>query len=69
MKYLALLFLSVTFVSNPNSNAQVAKSTPMKPTIIFVHGLQLTDFLQTTDGFVTLSKDGVTKAFANGLPG
>ena len=29
---------------------------------------QLTSFLQTTDGFVTLSKDGVTKAFANGLP-
>jgi pimeloyl-ACP methyl ester carboxylesterase len=29
---------------------------------------QLTSFLQTTDGFVTLSKDGVTKAFANSLP-
>ena len=29
---------------------------------------QLTSFLETTDGFVTLSKDGVTKAFTNGLP-
>ena len=29
---------------------------------------QLTNFLQTTDGFVTLSKEGVTKVFANGLP-
>jgi pimeloyl-ACP methyl ester carboxylesterase len=29
---------------------------------------QLTNFLQTTDGFVTLSKEGVTKAFANDLP-
>src|SRR6516165_11705835 len=39
MKYLALLFLSVVFLSNPNSNAQMAKSTSMKPTLIFVHGL------------------------------
>jgi pimeloyl-ACP methyl ester carboxylesterase len=165
MKYLALLFLSVAFLSNPNSNAQTAKSTSSKPTIIFVHGLwadgsswnkvippllqqgfnvisvqnpttsleddvaatkraiklaggdvilvghswggfviteagddphvkglvyvaafapdqgetvpsvsekapstQLTNFLQTTDGFVTLSKEGVRKVFANGLP-
>lgn len=29
---------------------------------------QLKNFLQTIDGFVTLSKDGVRKAFANGLP-
>ena len=29
---------------------------------------QLTNFVQTTDGFVTLSKEGVTQAFANGLP-
>ena len=165
MKYLALLLLAGTFLANPNSNAQLTKSTSMKPTIIFVHGLwadgscwnkvipslveqgfnvisvqnpttsleddvaatkraiklaggdvilvghswggfviteagddphvkalvyvaafapdqgetvpsvtekapptQLTNFLQTTDGFVTLSKEGVTKAFANGLP-
>src|SRR5215470_1716083 len=166
MKYLTLLLLSVTtLLSNPNSTAQMAKSTSMKPTIIFVHGLwadgscwnkvipsllgqgfnvisvqnpttsleddvaatkraiklaggdvvliahswggfvitnagddphvkalvyvaayapdqgetvpsvsekapatQLTNFVQTTDGFLTLSKDGVTKAFANGLP-
>jgi pimeloyl-ACP methyl ester carboxylesterase len=165
MKYLALLLLAGTFLSNPNSNAQTAKSTSMKPTIIFVHGLwadgsswnkvipsllqqgfnvisvqnpttsleddvaatkkaiklaggdvilvghswggfviteagddphvkaliyvaayapdqgetvpsvtkkapdtQLTNFLQTADGFVTLSKEGVTKAFANDLP-
>src|SRR5262249_12546973 len=39
MKYLTLLFLSATFLSNPSSNAQMAKSTSMKPTIIFVHGL------------------------------
>src|SRR5215468_10306998 len=148
MKYLALLLLAGTFLSNPNSNAQMAKSTPMKPTLIFVHGLwadgscwskiipsleddvaaakraiklaggdvilighswggfvitnagddpnvkalvyvaayapdqgetvpsvsekapptQLTNFVQNTDGFLTLSKEGVTKAFANGLP-
>jgi pimeloyl-ACP methyl ester carboxylesterase len=165
MKHLALLLLAGTFLSNPNSNAQTARSTSMKPTIIFVHGLwadgscwnkvipsllqqgfnvisvqnptttleddvaatkraiklaggdvilvghswggfviteagddphvkalvyvaayapdqgetvpsvsekasptQLTNFLQTTDGFVTLSKEGLTKAFANGLP-
>ena len=29
---------------------------------------QLTSFLQTTDGFVTLSKEGVIKSFANDLP-
>jgi pimeloyl-ACP methyl ester carboxylesterase len=29
---------------------------------------QLTNFVQSTDGFLTLSKEGVTKAFANGLP-
>src|SRR5262249_16158745 len=165
MKYLALLFLSAAFLSNPTSNAQVAKSTSMKPSLIFVHGLwadgscwnkvfppllrqgfnvisvqnpttsveddvgrgkravklgggdvilighswggfviteagndpnvkalvyvaayapdqgetvssvsekapatQLTNFVQNTDGFLTLSKEGVTKAFANGLP-
>lgn len=165
MKSLALLLLAGTFLSNPNSNAQTAKSTSMKPTIIFVHGLwadgscwnkvipsllekgfnvisvqnptttleddvaatkraiklagddvilvghswggfviteagddphvkalvyvaayapdqgetvpsvtkkapdtQLTNFVKTTDGFLTLSKEGVTKAFANGLP-
>src|SRR5215510_9890335 len=174
MKYLTLLLLAGTFLSNPNSNAQTPKSTSMKPTLIFVHGLwadgscwnkvipsllesrprwgntrqgfnvisvqnpttsleddvaatkraiklaggdvilvghswggfviteagddphvkalvyvaayapdqgetvpsvsekapatQLTNFLQTTDGFVTLSKEGVTKAFANNLP-
>ena len=28
---------------------------------------QLTSYLQTVDGFLTLSKDGVTKAFANDL--
>ena len=39
MKYLALLLVAGTFLSNPNSNAQMAKSTSMKPTIIFVHGL------------------------------
>src|SRR5215470_11105667 len=163
MKYLALLLLA--FLSNPNSDAQTAQSTSMKPTIIFVHGLwadgsswnkvipslvkqgfnvisvqnpttsleddvaattraiklaggdvilvghswggfviteagddphvkalvyvaayapdqgetvpsvtqkapdtQLTNFVQKTDGFLTLSKEGVTKAFANGLP-
>ena len=165
MKYLALLLLAGIILSNPNSNAQTAKSISTKPTIIFVHGLwadgsswnkvipsllqqgfnvisvqnpttsleddvaatkraiklaggdvilvghswggfviteagddphvkalvyvaayapdqgetvpsvtekapptQLTNFLQTTDGFVTLSKEGVTKAFANDLP-
>jgi pimeloyl-ACP methyl ester carboxylesterase len=165
MKYLTLLFLSVAFLSSPNSKAETAKSTSMKPTLIFVHGLwadgscwnkvippllqqgfnvisvqnpttsleddvaaakraiklaggdvilighswggfvitnagddphvkalvyvaayapdqgetvpsvsekapatQLTNFVQNTDGFLTLSKDGVTKAFANGLP-
>jgi pimeloyl-ACP methyl ester carboxylesterase len=165
MKYLVLLFVSVAFLSNPNSNAQMAKSTSMKPTLIFVHGLwadgscwskvipslleqgfnvisvqnpttsleddvgatkraiklaggdvilighswggfvitnagddphlkalvyvaayapdqgetvpsvtqktpdtQLKNFVQATDGFLTLSKEGVTKAFANGLP-
>jgi pimeloyl-ACP methyl ester carboxylesterase len=165
MKHLALLLLVGTFLSNPNSNAQTAKSTSMKPTLIFVHGLwadgscwnkvippllkqgfnvisvqnpttsleddvaaakraiklaggdvilighswggfviteagddpnvkalvyvaayapdqdetvpsvsekapatQLTNFVQKTDGFLTLSKEGVTKAFANGLP-
>src|SRR5262249_32609095 len=39
MKYLALLLLAGTFLSNPNSNAQTAKSTSSEPTIIFVHGL------------------------------
>src|SRR5262249_16805062 len=39
MKYLALLFVSVAFLSNPNSSAQMAKSISMKPTVIFVHGL------------------------------
>src|SRR5262249_49797642 len=165
MKHLALLLLAGTFLSNPNSNAQMAKSTSMKPTIIFVHGLwadgscwskvippllkqgfnvfsvqnpttsleddvaatkraitlaggdvilvghswggfviteagddphvkalvyvaayapdhgetvpsvtkkaadtQLTNFVKNTDGFLTLSKEGVTKAFANDLP-
>jgi pimeloyl-ACP methyl ester carboxylesterase len=165
MKYLALILLAGTFLSNPNSNAQTAKSTSIKPTIIFVHGLwadgscwnkvipslleqgfnvisvqnpttsleddvaatkraiklaggdvvlvghswggfviteagddphvkalvyvaafapdqgetvpsvtqkapptQLTKFLQNTDGFVTLSKEGVAKVFANDLP-
>jgi pimeloyl-ACP methyl ester carboxylesterase len=165
MKNLALLFFSTALLSFANSNAQTTKSTSMKPTIIFVHGLwadgsswnkvippllakgynvisvqnpttsleddvaatqraiklaggdvilvghswggfviteagddphvkalvyiaayapdegetvvsvsdkasqtQLSSFLQTTDGFITLSKDGVTKAFANGLP-
>ena len=165
MKYLTFLLLVGTFLSNPNSNAQTAKSTSTKPTIIFVHGLwadgscwnkvipslleqgfnvfsvqnpttsleddvaatkraiklaggdvilvghswggfvitnagddphvkalvyvaayapdqgetvpsvsekapatQLTNFVQKTDGFLTLSKEGVTKAFANGLP-
>jgi pimeloyl-ACP methyl ester carboxylesterase len=165
MKYLILLLLSAAFLTNQNSNAQIAESTSMKPTIIFVHGLwadgscwnkvipslvkqglnvisvqnpttsleddvaatrraiklaggdvvlighswggfviteagddphvkalvyvaayapdegetvpsvtekapdtKLTNFVQTTDGFLTLSKDGVTKAFANGLP-
>jgi pimeloyl-ACP methyl ester carboxylesterase len=165
MKYLTLLLLAGTFLSNPNSNAQTGKSTSMKPTLIFVHGLwadgscwskvipslleqgfnvisvqnpttsleddvaaakraiklaggdvilighswggfvitnagddphvkalvyvaayapdqgetvpsvtkkapdtQLTNFVQNTDGFLTLSKEGVTKAFANGLP-
>ena len=29
---------------------------------------QLTSYLVNTDGYVTLSKDGVTKSFANGLP-
>jgi pimeloyl-ACP methyl ester carboxylesterase len=29
---------------------------------------QLTSYLQTVDGFITLSKDGVTKAFADDLP-
>jgi len=164
-KLLALLFLSAAFLSNPNSNAQIADTTSMKPTIIFVHGLwadgscwnkiipslvdqgfnvisvqnpttsleddvaatkraiklagrdvilighswggfviteagddphvkalvyvaayapdqgetvpsvtkrvpdtQLTNFVQNIDGFLTLSKEGVTKAFANGLP-
>jgi len=165
MKYLTLLLLAGTFLSNPNSNTQTAKSTSMKPTLIFVHGLwadgscwskvipslleqgfnvisvqnptatleddvaaakraiklaggdvilvghswggfviteagddphvkalvyvaayapdqgetvpsvtkkapdtQLTDFVLNTDGFLTLSKEGVTKAFANDLP-
>jgi pimeloyl-ACP methyl ester carboxylesterase len=166
MKYLTLLFLSATtFLCNPDSNAQTAKSTSVKPTLIFVHGLwadgscwskvipslleqgfnvisvqnpttsleddvaatkraiklargdvilighswggfvitnagddphvkalvyvaayapdqgetvpsvsekapatQLTNFVRNTDGYLTLSKDGVTKAFANGLP-
>jgi pimeloyl-ACP methyl ester carboxylesterase len=165
MKYLSLLLLAATFLSNPNSNAQTTKSTSMKPNIIFVHGLwadgscwnkiipslleqgfnvfsvqnpttsleddvaatkraiklaggdvilvghswggfviteagddphvkalvyvaayapdqgetvpsvtkkapdtQLTNFVQNTDGFLTLSKEGVTNAFANGLP-
>src|SRR5262252_9450675 len=165
MKYLTFFLLAGTFLSNSDSNAQTAKSTSMKPTIIFVHGLwadgscwnkvipslleqgfsvisvqnpttsleddvaaakraiklaggdvilvghswggfvitnagddphvkalvyvaayapdegetvpsvsekapatQLTNFLQTTDGFLTLSKEGVTEAFANGLP-
>ena len=165
MKYLTFLLLAGTFLSNPNSNAQTAKSTSTKPTIVFVHGLwadgscwnkvipslleqgfnvmsvqnpttsleddvaatkraiklaggdvilvghswggfvitnagddphvkalvyvaayapdqsetvpsvsekapatQLTNFVQKTDGFLTLSKEGVTKAFANGLP-
>src|SRR5215813_2475229 len=165
MKYLTLLLLAGTFLSNSNSTAQMAKSTSIKPTIIFVHGLwadgscwnkvipslveqgfsvisvqnpttsleddiaatkraiklaggdvilvghswggfvitnagddphvkalvyvaayapdqgetvpsvtkkapdtQLTNFVQTTDGFLTLSKEGVSKAFANGLP-
>ena len=165
MKYLTFLLLAVAFLSNPNSNAQTAKSTSTKPTIVFVHGLwadgscwnkvipslleqgfnvmsvqnpttsleddvaaakraiklaggdvilvghswggfvitnagddphvkalvyvaayapdqsetvpsvsekapatQLTNFVQKTDGFLTLSKEGVTKAFANGLP-
>jgi len=165
MKYLGLLLLAGTFLSNPNSNAQIAESTSMTPTIIFVHGLwadgscwnklipslveqgfnvisvqnpttsleddvaatkraikladgdvilighswggfviteagddphvkalvyvaayapdrgetvpsvtkkaadtQLTNFVKATDGFLTLSKEGVTKAFANGLP-
>ena len=39
MKHLALLLLAGAFLSNPNSNAQTAKSTSSKPTIIFVHGL------------------------------
>ena len=39
MKYLALLLLAGTFLADPNSNAQMAKSTSMKPTIVFVHGL------------------------------
>src|SRR5262245_64322034 len=39
MKYLALLLVAGTFLSNPNSNAQTVKSTSMKPTIIFVYGL------------------------------
>ena len=165
MKYLTFLLLAGAFLSNPNSNAQTAKSTSTKPTIVFVHGLwadgtcwnkvipslleqgfnvisvqnpttsleddvaatkraiklaggdvilvshswggfvitnagddphvkalvyvaayapdqgetvpsvsekapatQLTNFVQKTDGFLTLSKEGVTKAFANGLP-
>src|SRR5215813_2667630 len=165
MKYLALLFVSVAFLFNPNSNAQMAKSTSTKPTIIFVHGLwadgscwskvipslleqgfnvisvqnptttleddvaatkraiklaggdvilvghswggfviteagddphvkalvyvaayapiagetvpsvsakaaqtKLTDYVKATDGFVTLSKEGVVQAFANSLP-
>ena len=165
MKYLTFLLLAGTFLSNPTSDAQTAKSTSMKPTIIFVHGLwadgscwnkvipslleqgfnvfsvqnpttsleddvaatkraiklaggdvilvshswggfvitnagddphvkalvyvaayapdqgetvpsvsekapptQLANFVQKTDGFLTLSKEGVTKAFANGLP-
>jgi pimeloyl-ACP methyl ester carboxylesterase len=165
MKYLTFLLLAGTFLSNPNSNAQMAKSTSTKPTIVFVHGLwadgscwnkvipslleqgfnvfsvqnpttsleddvaatkraiklaggdvilvshswggfvitnagddprvkalvyvaayapdqgetvpsvsekapatQLTNFVQKTDGFLTLSKEGITKAFANGLP-
>src|SRR5215475_6454628 len=165
MKHLALLLLAGTFLSNPTSNAQTERTTSMKPTIIFVHGLwadgscwskvippllkqgfnvisvqnptttleddiaaakraiklaggdvilighswggfviteagddpnvkalvyvaayapdqgetvpsvtkkapdtQLTNFVQNTDGFLTLSKEGVTKAFANGLP-
>lgn len=29
---------------------------------------QLSSYLQTVDGFLTLSKDGVTKAFADDLP-
>jgi pimeloyl-ACP methyl ester carboxylesterase len=165
VKYLIPLLLSAAFLTNQNSNAQIAESTSMKPTIIFVHGLwadgscwnkvipslvkqglnvisvqnpttsveddvaatrraiklaggdvvlighswggfviteagddphvkalvyvaayapdegetvpsvtekapdtKLTNFVQATDGFLTLSKDGVTKAFANGLP-
>src|SRR5215471_17294196 len=39
MKYLTLLLLAGTFLFNPNSNAQMAKSTSMKRTLIFVHGL------------------------------
>jgi len=39
MKHLALVLLAGTLLSNPTSNAQTAKSTSMKPTIIFVHGL------------------------------
>src|SRR5262252_4112020 len=39
MKYLGLLLLAGTFLSNPNSNSQMVKSTSMKPTIILVHGL------------------------------
>jgi pimeloyl-ACP methyl ester carboxylesterase len=165
MKYLTFLLLAGTCLFNPSSNAQTAKSTSTKPTIIFVHGLwadgscwnkvipslleqgfnvfsvqnpttsleddvaatkraiklaggdvilvahswggfvitnagddphvkalvyvaayapdqgetvpsvsekapatQLANFVQKTDGFLTLSKEGVTKAFANGLP-
>jgi pimeloyl-ACP methyl ester carboxylesterase len=165
MKKLALLIFSSTLLFFSNSNAQTTKSTSMKPTIIFVHGLwadgsswnkvipsllekgyniisvqnpttsleddvaatqraiklaggdvilvghswggfviteagddphvkalvyvaayapdqgetvlsvsekapqtQLTSFLQNTDGFITLSTDGVKKAFANDLP-
>ena len=165
MKYLTFLLLAGTFLSNPNSDAQTAKSISTKPSIVFVHGLwadgscwskvipslleqgfnvfsvqnpttsleddvaatkraiklaggdvilvghswggfvitnagddphvkalvyvaayapdqgetvpsvsekapatQLTNFVQKTEGFLTLSKEGVTKAFANGLP-
>src|SRR5262245_41246785 len=39
MKHLALLLLAGTFLSNPNSNVQTERTTSMKPTIIFVHGL------------------------------
>lgn len=51
----------------------VAAYAPVQgETVITVSGkaaqTKLTDFIQATDGFVTLSKEGVVKSFANTLP-